>query len=648
MGATWLGNGPSWTPKIDNWPGSVVLSPATADQGGITSTNNPALYTDLYSSVDAYISAAGGAFPQIFAASCPPAGPGPNGYNWVVCAGTNPWNQLKLIGGVQRGGQNSLKNLKGTLNLGYNSATNGPTHLVTLFDFTPEISQAYGVARAPNSANDTFLGVDTSNTNSTVGLSLGSSGSISNYIANNGDGTNWLERLTGTKKEFKVPLQLDTITGKTQCLHVDATGTISGTGSDCGSGGGGGAVASVFGRTGTVTAQAGDYTAAQVTGAALDNAVLHLSGDETVGGAKTFTQPVSISTGSATLFEGVKQAGSGVTLDSGYDFGFFLRSDNALGCQLSAALGGGSCFHVSQVTGAAADTGVVHNAGTETIAGTKTFTSDVTLSGNLNVAGTINQTGSGPWQLSGMKWSGTTATVADGRDFSVGVGSDNSLKCQLASGGSCLTVAGVQGAAPLASPALSGTPTAPTPSAGDSSTKIATTAWVQGRTATSVPWVTVYRGGAALTPDITGTNKVKLWGVVLTFPLTTTMVTYNVATVDNSVNLYDLGIYDTAGNLLTHTGAIAGSTSMNGSGAHTVGWPTVTLQPGKYYIGFTTNCTTTCGAITGDNSNLDLTFANGVTATVTSGGTLNTGIALPADNYVVNGSLPALWIRPQN
>lgn len=38
----------------------------------------------------------------------------------------------------------------------------------------------------------------------------------------------------------------------------------------------------------------------------------------------------------------------------------------------------------------------------------------------------------------------------------------------------------VTGAAPLASPALTGTPTSPTPAAGDNSTKIATTAYVQG------------------------------------------------------------------------------------------------------------------------------------------------------------------------
>ena len=42
--------------------------------------------------------------------------------------------------------------------------------------------------------------------------------------------------------------------------------------------------------------------------------------------------------------------------------------------------------------------------------------------------------------------------------------------------------------APLASPAFTGTPTAPTPSAGDSSTKIATTAYVQGEVAKQIQY----------------------------------------------------------------------------------------------------------------------------------------------------------------
>ena len=158
-------------------------------------------------------------------------------------------------------------------------------------------------------------------------------------------------------------------------------------------------------------------------------------------------------------------------------------------------------YSVSQVTGAAADSGVVHLAGAETVSGSKTFSSDATFNGNLNVAGNINQTGTGPTQWSGKKWTGTTVTVPSGMDFSLGIGSDSAFKCQLTSGASCMpadavtsvfgrtgavvagsgdySVAQITGAAALASPAFTGSPTAPTLGAGDNSTKLATTAYVR-------------------------------------------------------------------------------------------------------------------------------------------------------------------------
>ena len=158
-------------------------------------------------------------------------------------------------------------------------------------------------------------------------------------------------------------------------------------------------------------------------------------------------------------------------------------------------------YSVSQVTGAAADSAVVHLAGAETVSGSKTFSSDATFNGNLNVAGNINQTGSGTTQWSGKKWTATTVTVPSGMDFSLGIGSDNAFKCQLTSGASCMpagavtsvfgrtgavvagsgdySVAQITGAAALASPAFTGSPTAPTPGVGDNSTKLATTAYVR-------------------------------------------------------------------------------------------------------------------------------------------------------------------------
>jgi len=133
------------------------------------------------------------------------------------------------------------------------------------------------------------------------------------------------------------------------------------------SGGGGGAVSSVFGRTGAVSAQSGDYSAAQVTGAA-------------PLASPTFT-------GVVTTPDGTMVSASGW-------------------------------------------------------AGSPTFLNNVTVSGNLNVAGNINQTGSGPTQWSGKEWSGTTATVPTGMDFSLGVGSDGTFRCQLASGASCMPSSG--------------------------------------------------------------------------------------------------------------------------------------------------------------------------------------------------------------
>ena len=129
------------------------------------------------------------------------------------------------------------------------------------------------------------------------------------------------------------------------------------------SGGGGGAVSSVFGRTGTVAAQSGDYSVAQVTGAA-------------PLASPTFT-------GTVTQPDGTMISGSGW-------------------------------------------------------AGSPTFLNNVTIAGNLSVAGNIRQTGSSPTQWSGKEWTGTTATVPSGMDFSLGVGSDAVFHCLLASGASCL------------------------------------------------------------------------------------------------------------------------------------------------------------------------------------------------------------------
>jgi hypothetical protein len=308
--AYWLSNS-FWAPKLNLWPGGVILSPPANSDFNVA--NHPVLYTDLLGSTVVYTSSAGGIFPQIFALHCQ-AGAGFAGYVWPVCLGSYyPQMQMRLATGLPSGGSGTLQNLKGALNLGTNSAANGPTHLVTLFDFEPDKSAAYGATRAPNSAHDTFIGIDSSSTNTTVGLSLGSYGSISQYIANNGDGTNWLERLTATLKEFKTPAKFNgtvTIAGLSAgCLNIASTGIVGSTGVACGSGGGG-AVSSVFGRTGAVVAANGDYSVSQITGAASDLAVVHNTAAETIAGAKTFSNDVTLS-GNLNVAGNIVQTGSG-------------------------------------------------------------------------------------------------------------------------------------------------------------------------------------------------------------------------------------------------------------------------------------------------------------------------------------------------
>lgn len=106
---------------------------------------------------------------------------------------------------------------KGRLNL-----TNVPNlpidahHFITLLDSQPGLTQATPGYRPAASVNDVYIGSDNpANSAATAGqLSFGSPVSITNYIAQIGDGihANWLERLTATLKEFNVAVKFDTYT----------------------------------------------------------------------------------------------------------------------------------------------------------------------------------------------------------------------------------------------------------------------------------------------------------------------------------------------------------------------------------------------------------------------------------------------------
>jgi len=231
----------------------------------------------------------------------------PGGYTSCFGSVTSPNNgvpsqtaTLMTDGGAAGGGQTVTK---GRLNFGTSPYANvQPHHIITLIDSQPALTRSTWGYRPAANATDTWIGTDVPS--GAVGLTqgqlaFGAPVSITNYIAATGDGAhqNWLERLSGALKEFNVPVKFDqsmTVSGLSDgCLNV-AAGLIGSTGSPCGSGGGGGAISSVFGRTGVVTAQTGDYSVSQVMGAAADAMVVHNTGNESISGTKTFANTVSV------------------------------------------------------------------------------------------------------------------------------------------------------------------------------------------------------------------------------------------------------------------------------------------------------------------------------------------------------------------
>jgi hypothetical protein len=211
------------------------------------------------------------------------------------------------------------------------------------------------------------------------------------------------------------------------------------------------------------------------------------------------------------------------------------------------------------------------------------------------------------------------------------------------------TVSQVTGAAPLASPTFTGTASGPTANPGDSSTKLATTAFVQSAlpaNSTTIPWLTFSHGGSNINFS-TATNKAIFTGVVLDFAKTTSQVSYNVSTADNTSNTYDLGIYSgTSGGTCTqqaHIGPTAGTTFAASTGWKTTSWTggSATLQPGRYYLAYTTSCTTSCATLIGDTGGFTFAGSSGganSNVSVATGGTLPATTTCPSDGYATTSA----------
>jgi hypothetical protein len=141
-----------------------------------------------------------------------------------------------------------------------------------------------------------------------------------------------------------------------------------------------------------------------------------------------------------------------------------------------------------------------------------------------------------------------------------------------------------------------------------------------------------------------GKNVAALWGFLLPYDVTTKQITYDVTTADNTPNQYDIGIFDSAGDLLVDTGPTAGTTFAPSAAFRSLAWTQASmhLAAGRYYLGFTTNCVSSCAAI--GAAPAYISFATNAPAGATTGGALLPKLTAPTDSWNT-GNQPTIVIH---
>jgi hypothetical protein len=152
-------------------------------------------------------------------------------------------------------------------------------------------------------------------------------------------------------------------------------------------------------------------------------------------------------------------------------------------------------------------------------------------------------------------------------------------------------------------------------------------------------------GGARTGGLLSATQNInKLWGFFLPYNVTTTEVTYDVTTLDDTANEYDIGIYSNSGNLVVDIGPTPGTSFAPSETFHTLNWiqGSTSLEAGRYYLALTTNCSTNCAKVAAATSNVS--FAANVSAGTSQGGALPSTVTPPADVWTT-GNQPTVVIH---
>ncbi|HTX74665.1 MAG TPA: hypothetical protein VMD29_00575, partial [Terracidiphilus sp.] len=137
-------------------------------------------------------------------------------------------------------------------------------------------------------------------------------------------------------------------------------------------------------------------------------------------------------------------------------------------------------------------------------------------------------------------------------------------------------------------------------------------------------------------------NKEDYTAYDLTQPVIANYVCLRPTTADNtSTNYYSFTLYNASHSIVATTGAIHGSTFAS-SAAMLCGIPlstTAILLPGRYYASFTTNCSTSCAALS-MSQNVIASPVVAYAGNATVNGIPNTTISPPASSWATTSVAP--------
>jgi hypothetical protein len=155
----------------------------------------------------------------------------------------------------------------------------------------------------------------------------------------------------------------------------------------------------------------------------------------------------------------------------------------------------------------------------------------------------------------------------------------------------------------------------------DSGTLLSSLAGTGG---TSMPWAPFPTG--ASTAGFSGTaNRALVWGVWVPTYMTFSKINYKVAAADTSGGTYDLGLGNSSGTIVCHTGNIAASNFTSVGPVQLSLAASCTVPPGRYYVAITCSATSLCATLTATSGNA-ISFnptSAGDAVTIAAGGTLS-------------------------